>query len=510
MPANANLYATFEQRFRAAGARTAFTMADGGTVSYAAFADNVARMANALESLGVGAGDRVMAQAEKSLANVELYLATLKVGAAFNPLNTAYTAAELEYFMGDAEPSLLVIAPDKLARIEPIAAAKNVARIVTMDNSGAGSLVELQSLQSSDHATAVRAPDDLAALLYTSGTTGRSKGAMITHRNLGSNAEVLHAYWGFKADDVLLHALPIFHVHGLFVAINTSFLNTTPIIWLAKFELEPVLRLLPKATVMMGVPTFYTRLLGHPAFGKDHCRNLRLVISGSAPLLAETHVEFEQRTGHKILERYGMTEAGMITSNPYAGGDRRAGTVGYALPGIDVRVATPDGAKILPAGEVGVLEVKGPNVFAGYWRNPEKTREDFRADGYFITGDLSLMESDGRVTIVGRAKDLIISGGFNVYPKEVEDEINALAGIGESAVVGVPHPDFGEGVVAIVTPAPGAPAPSEAQILAKLAERLAKFKLPKRVFVVRELPRNAMGKVQKAELRKSYTDLFSK
>jgi len=508
MPANANLYASFEPRFRAASAQTAFTMADGRSVGYAALAGNVARMANALAALGVAPGDRVMVQVEKSLANVELYLATLKVGAVYNPLNTAYTAAELDYFMGDAEPRLLVVSPDKLARIEPIAGARKVERIVTLDADGAGSLVELQRQQSPDHATATRAPEDLAALLYTSGTTGRSKGAMITHLNLASNADVLHRSWGFRPDDVLLHALPIFHVHGLFVALNTSFLNATPIIWLPRFELEPVLRLMPEATVMMGVPTFYTRLLGHPAFGPEHCRRMRLVISGSAPLLAETHVEFASRTGHEILERYGMTEAGMITSNPYAGGERRAGSVGYALPGIDVRVATPDGAKVLPAGEVGVLEVKGPNVFSGYWRNPEKTREDFRADGYFITGDLAVKEPDGRVTIVGRAKDLIISGGFNVYPKEVEDEINAIAGIGESAVVGVPHPDFGEGVVAIVTAAPGAPAPTEAKILAELADRLAKFKLPKRVFVVQQLPRNAMGKVQKIELRNAYTGLF--
>lgn len=510
MSANANLYALFEPRFRKAGARTAFELADGSTVSYGAFADNVARMANALVALGVAPGDRVMVQVEKSLAGVELYLATLKAGAIYNPLNTAYTAAELEYFMADAEPKLLVVPSDKLARLEPIAAKCKVARIATLEADGSGSLVDLQGQQKADHTTVARAADDLAALLYTSGTTGRSKGAMITHRNLSSNAEVLHDYWGFTGGDVLLHALPVFHVHGLFVALNTSFLNTSKIIWLPKFDLEKVMKLLPTATVMMGVPTFYTRLLDHPAFCTDHCKRMRLVISGSAPLLAETHVAFEARTGHKILERYGMTEAGMITSNPYNGGSREAGTVGYALPGISVRVAAPDGSAVLPAGEVGVLEVKGPNVFIGYWRNPEKTKEDFRADGYFITGDLSVQAPDGRVTIVGRAKDLIISGGFNVYPKEVEDEINAMPGVAESAVVGVPHPDFGEGVVAIITAQPGAPAPQEAAILSALAERLAKFKLPKRVFIVQDLPRNAMGKVQKAELRKSFGDLFKR
>jgi malonyl-CoA/methylmalonyl-CoA synthetase len=506
-PTNANLYALFEPRFAAAGSKTAFAFADGTSISYADFAARVAQMANALETLGVQPGDRVMVQVEKSLANVELYLATLKAGAVYNPLNTAYTVAELDYFITDAEPKLLVVPSDKLGRLEPIAAKVGVGRIATLEADGTGSLVDLQRQQAATHTTVQRDLKDLAALLYTSGTTGRSKGAMITHENLSSNAEVLHRYWGFVDGDVLLHALPIFHVHGLFVALNTSFLNASKIIWLSKFDLEPVMRLMPSATVMMGVPTFYTRLLGHPAFGKEHCRRMRLAISGSAPLFAETHVEFEQRTGLKILERYGMTEAGMVTSNPYARGERLAGTVGYALPGVSTRVAALDGSGEMPRGEVGVLEFKGPNVFSGYWRNPEKTKEDFRTDGYFVSGDLSVMAPDGRVTIVGRAKDLIISGGFNVYPKEVEEEINAIPGITESAVVGVPHPDFGEGVVAVVTVS-GANPPTEKQVLAHLADRLAKFKLPKRVFVVQELPRNAMGKVQKVELRKSYTELF--
>jgi malonyl-CoA/methylmalonyl-CoA synthetase len=330
---------------------------------------------------------------------------------------------------------------------------------------------------------------------------------MLTHLNLASNAEVLHRTWRFEKGDVLLHALPTFHTHGLFVALHTALLNASKMHWLARFDLDTVLELLPQSTVLMGVPTFYTRLLASPAFTKQQCRSMRLFISGSAPLLAETHREFEARTGHRILERYGMTEAGMITSNPYAQEGRIAGSVGYALPDIDLRVAADDG-RVLPPGEVGVLETRGPNLFKGYWRNPEKTKEEFRSDGYFITGDLSTMEPDGRVTIVGRAKDLIISGGFNVYPKEIESEINALPGVAESAVLGVPHPDFGEGVIAVVTPQATATLPGEEQIIAALGERLAKFKLPKRVFVLDELPRNSMGKVQKAALRTQYSDLF--
>lgn len=508
MAIDGNLYAAFEERFRAAGRSTAFSIPGAADVTYATLADDVARMANALVALGGKPGDRVLAQIEKSIPNVHLYLATLKVGAVYNPLNTAYTAAELEYFIGDADPALIVVPGEKLARVEPIAARRKIAAVATIDADGTGSLVDLARQQSADHATVPCDSDDLAALLYTSGTTGRSKGAMITHRNLSSNAEVLHAYWGFEPGDVLLHALPIFHTHGLFVALNTAFLNASRIIWLTKFELETVMRLMPEATVMMGVPTFYTRLLGHSAFGREHCARMRLIISGSAPLLAETHQDFEARTGHKILERYGMTEAGMITSNPYSG-DRIAGTVGYALPGISVRAATQEGAPVAP-GEVGVLEVKGPNLFHGYWRNPEKTREEFRPDGYFVTGDLATVAEDGRITIVGRAKDLIISGGFNVYPKEIEEELNSLPGVSESAVVGVPHPDFGEGVVAILTPQPGATLPSETAVLEALSGRLAKFKLPKRIFTAKELPRNAMGKVQKADLRAQFVKTFLK
>ncbi len=356
-----------------------------------------------------------------------------------------------------------------------------------------------------EHATVERQSDDMAALLYTSGTTGRSKGAMLTHGNLESNARTLCEAWRIGASDRLIHALPIFHVHGLFVAINTVFLAGGSLIWLDRFDAQKVLELLPEATMLMGVPTFYTRLLGLDGLKRETCSSMRLFTAGSAPLLAETHEAFEARTGHRILERYGMTETGMITSNPYDG-ERLAGTVGYALPGVSVRIADGDGKEVA-RGEIGTIEVKGPNVFKGYWQMPEKTAAEFRPDGYFITGDLAIMAADGRVTIVGRAKDLIISGGFNVYPKEVEVELDQLAGIGESAVIGVPHPDFGEGVVAVAT-ANGS-APEEAAIIAALGVRLAKFKVPKRVFFVNDLPRNTMGKVQKAELRKTYEKTFS-
>jgi malonyl-CoA/methylmalonyl-CoA synthetase len=504
---SSNLYSAFEGVFDRHRREPALVLEDGRSVTYGALAEGVGRMANALASRGVRPGDRVMVQVEKSVANVELYLATLKMGAVFNPLNTAYTVPELEYFIGDAEPALVVVEGAKATRLEAVACRAGAKAVETLEADGLGSLASLAQAQPAAHVTVSRAATELAALLYTSGTTGRSKGAMITHENLLSNARTLHAYWGFVPGDVLLHALPIFHVHGLFVALNTAFLNASRILWHTRFDLEAVMRRLPEASVMMGVPTFYTRLLASPAFGPEHCRRMRLVISGSAPLLAETHAAFEGRTGHRILERYGMTEAGMITSNPYADGERVAGTVGYALPGVSVRIADREG-RLVAGGEVGVLEVKGPNVFSGYWRNPEKTAEEFRPDGYFISGDLAVMAADGRVSIVGRAKDLIITGGFNVYPKEIEEEINQIPGIAESAVVGVPHPDFGEGVIAVATRAAGATAPVEPEVLAHLAERLAKFKLPKRVYFLADLPRNAMGKVQKNELRDRFGNTF--
>ncbi len=499
-----NLYALLNSRFPADEEAAAFELIDGSTVSYPQLDLIVSRYANALASLGLGPGDRITVQIEKSLANVYLYLAALKCGAVFNPLNTAYTPAEVDYYVSDARPRVIVCDPAAMDAIREIASAHEIDHVVTLDALGRGSMAELADAQSEAFATVPRAPDDLAALVYTSGTTGRSKGAMLSHGNLASNALTLHTLWAFEPGDILIHALPIFHVHGLYVALNTSFLNGSKIIWLPKFDAGTIIGLLPRATILMGVPTFYTRLLADPALDPQLCGTMRLFISGSAPLLAETHTQFEQRTGHRILERYGMTEAGMITSNPYDG-ERRAGTVGFALPDVDVRVAGDIGDP-LPHGEIGILEIKGPNVFKGYWGMPEKTAEEFRGDGYFITGDMAVISEDGRVSIVGRGKDLIISGGFNIYPKEIEGELDELDGIDESAVVGVPHPDFGESVVAVVT---GTSALDEQWIIGSLAQRLAKFKVPKRVFFVDELPRNTMGKVQKADLRSRYAETFT-
>jgi malonyl-CoA/methylmalonyl-CoA synthetase len=495
---DANLYRRFEAAFAAAGTRTALRSPTGDArMSYRDLGEAVGRTANALAALGVAPGDRVGVQAEKSMACVLVYLATLKAGAVHQPLNTAYTAAELGHFIADAEPRVIVCDPARQAEMRALGDRHGVRAVVNLDAAGRGSFSELASRMDTTHETVSRAATDLAGLLYTSGTTGRAKGAMITHGNLASNAETLVALWRMGPSDVLLHALPVFHVHGLHVALNTAFLAGCEIVWLAKFDAGAVVAALPEATVMMGVPTFYTRLLAAPAFGRDSCRSMRLFVSGSAPLLAETHAAFARRTGHAIVERYGMTETGMIASNPYDG-PRVAGTVGFPLPGIAVR---------LGGGEPGVIEVKGPNVFSGYWRMAEKTAEDFTPDGYFITGDLGTFDAEGRLTIVGRARDLIISGGLNVYPGEVEEALGALPGIAESAVVGVPHPDFGEAVVAAVT-ASGDPGP-ESELIAALAERLARFKLPKRIFVVPELPRNAMGKVQKAQLRERFGDAFA-
>lgn len=499
-----NLYTLFDGRFEAAGEALAIDpCGDGAALSYAELRDGSARYARALEALGVKPGDRVTVQVEKSPDNVLLLLATLRAGAVYQPLNTAYTPAEVDYFVADARPALFVCDPDPADALGPIA-GRHGARLATLGARGEGSLAAAAAGFPPRHTVVPRAGDDLAGLLYTSGTTGRSKGAMITHDNLASNMLALHAIWGFRPGDVLLHALPVFHVHGLFVALGTAFLNGSAMLWHDRFDAARVMADLARASVFMGVPTFYTRLLRRDDLDAAACAHMRLFISGSAPLLAETHREFEARTGHRILERYGMTETGMITSNPYAG-ERVAGTVGYPLPRVSVRVADPSG-RPLPDGEIGVVEVKGPNVFKGYWDMPEKTKEEFREDGWFITGDMGSMRADGRLSIVGRARDLIISGGFNVYPKEIEDALDALPGVAESAVIGVEHPDFGEGVVAVVTGDP----PSEAELLAALGERLAKFKLPKRIFALDELPRNAMGKVRKADLRKRYADLFSR
>jgi len=477
----------------------------GGTkLTYAQLQEATARAAGALVSLGVQPGDRVAAQVDKSVCAMVLYLATVRAGAAFLPLNAAYTPAEVEYFIGDAEPALLVCRPQSEALLRSIAETAG-ALLHTMDADGrGGTWPQLAAAGAVEFATVVRGEDDLAAILYTSGTTGRAKGAMLTHRNLASNAVTLARYWQFSAADVLLHALPIFHTHGLFVAINTALVAGASMIYLPRFEAGEVTALMPRASVLMGVPTFYTRLLDEPSLSNEAARSMRLFISGSAPLLADTHRAFEARTGHAILERYGMTETGMSTSNPYDG-ERRAGTVGFPLPGVEVRVSDPESGAELPRGEVGTLEVRGPNVFKGYWRMPEKTAAEFRDDGFFVTGDLSLIDERGYVVIVGRGKDLIISGGYNVYPKEVESEIDEVPGVVESAVIGTPHPDFGEGVVAVVVRESGASL-DESAIQAHIGERLANYKRPKRIFFVEALPRNSMGKVQKNLLREEYKD----
>ena len=479
---------------------------DGSEVAGAELFALSGRIANVLASAGVAPGDRVAVQTEKSVEALALYLACLRVGALFLPLNTAYTTAELEYFLGDAEPKVAVCDPAAEGALRPVAEAGGIA-LLTLGADGAGSLMDRAGLAPVAFTDAEREPEDLVVILYTSGTTGRSKGAMLSHGNLLSNAEALAEAWRFTSDDVLLHALPIFHAHGLFAAVNVLLRVGGKMIFLPRFDLETVLAKLPDATTMMGVPTFYTRLLADPRFDRGLAAHIRLFVSGSAPLLAETHREFEARTGHRILERYGMTETSMNTSNPYDG-ERRAGTVGMPLPGIEARVADAETGRALPQGEVGVLEVRGPNVFSGYWRMPEKTAEEFRDDGFFITGDIARVDADGYITIVGRAKDLVISGGYNVYPKEVESEIDEMPGVVESAVIGAPHPDFGEAVVAVVVAEPGADV-SEETVIAALQAKLAKFKCPKRVFFVSELPRNTMGKVQKNELRKTYEGLFS-
>jgi malonyl-CoA/methylmalonyl-CoA synthetase len=506
---NDNLYLYFAgERFRH-GADRPFLMTPGRKpLMYADLDTASGRMQRRLLDLGVEPGDRVMAQVDKSSEAVLLYLACLRAGAIYIPLNTAYTAAEVEYFMGDAIPRVVVCRPADHGNLKPAAERIRVPHLLTLDANGGGNLLDGMDGLDPDPAVVERSHDDLAAILYTSGTTGRSKGAMLSHGNLQSNAEVLHAYWHWQdTDDVLLHALPIFHVHGLFIALHCALLGTSPVHFLPKFDLEAILARLPESTVMMGVPTFYTRLLDNPAFTPELCRNMRLFISGSAPLLAETHREFEARTGHRILERYGMTETGMITSNPYHG-ERVAGSVGFPLPGISVRIADDQGRE-LPRGETGVLEMTGPNVFKGYWQMPEKSAAEFRPDGWFITGDMAMMDEAGRISIVGRTKDLIISGGFNVYPKEIEGEIDAIPGVKESAVIGVPHPDFGEGVTAVVVP-DGSRELSEKEILDPLIGQLARFKQPKRIFIAPELPRNTMGKVQKAQLRETYKDIFTK
>jgi malonyl-CoA/methylmalonyl-CoA synthetase len=490
---------------KAGSDRLALDAEGEGSFSYPRLAEAAARMAGALVACGVEPGDRVAVQVEKSAANLVLYLACLKAGAVYLPLNTAYTLAELAYFVGDAEPKLIVCDPSARAGVLELASASG-ARVEHLDAAGGGSLAELARSQAADRPTLPRSPDDLAAIVYTSGTTGRSKGAMLTHGNLASNAATLVKAWRFTQDDVLIHALPIYHVHGLFVAINVLLMAGGSMLFLPRFDADRIAALMPRATALMGVPTFYTRLLKHPGLTRDGAAHMRLFVSGSAPLLAETHHQWLERTGHAILERYGMTETGMNCSNPYDGA-RIAGMVGPPLPGVEVRIADPETGALLPRGQIGMIEVKGPNVFKGYWRMPEKTRAEFRPDGFFITGDLGVIDERGYVSIVGRGKDLIITGGLNVYPIEVEEEIDALTGVVESAVVGLPHADFGEAVTAVVATG-GASSLTEAVVLETLEPKLAAFKRPKRVIFVEELPRNTMGKVQKAALRSQYAKLY--
>ena len=506
MSDDANLYALFRAHFPVDAGACCLELPDGREISYGEIDRRSGRMAQLLVELGVQPGDRVLVQVEKSPEAVLLYLGCLRAGAVFLPLNTAYTAREVDYFMSDAEPRVAVCRPQDRASLVPLAEAAGVAHLLTLGGDGGGTLMEHFAGTAESDLVLPRAADDLAAILYTSGTTGRSKGAMLSHANLASNAQVLHDYWGWVPGDVLIHALPIFHVHGLFVALHTALLNGSRMHWLPKFDADAIVQRLPRATVLMGVPTFYVRLLEHPGLTRAAVANMRLFVAGSAPLLPETFNGFAERTGHRILERYGMTEAGMITSNPYDG-ERLPGTVGFFLPGVSGRVADADGRE-LPRGEPGVLEIRGPNVFGGYWRMPEKTAEEFRADGHFITGDVATMAADGRISIVGRAKDLVISGGYNVYPKEIELLIDAIPGVRESAVIGVPHPDFGEAVTAVVVP-DGSVDLDEAVVQAALAGELAKFKQPKRVYFVDELPRNTMGKVQKNQLRQDYAATFA-
>lgn len=478
---------------------------DGKVWTYGEMLDFSGRLAHVLRTLSVEPGDRVAVQVEKSPEALMLYLACLRAGAVYLPLNTAYTTAELDYFIGDAQPRLVVVSPGSAEGLRPVAQAHG-ARLETLDEKGGGSLLEQMSGEGADFEDVARGPDDLAAILYTSGTTGRSKGAMLSHDNLLSNALTLCDYWRFSASDRLIHALPIFHTHGLFVASNVILLSGASMFFLPKFDADTVLGLMPRATALMGVPTFYVRLVQHEGLTREAASTMRLFVSGSAPLLAETHKRFRELTGHAILERYGMTETNMNTSNPYDG-DRVAGTVGFPLPGVSLRVVDPETGAVVADGETGMIEVSGPNVFKGYWRMPEKTKAEFRDDGFFITGDLGKIDERGYVHIVGRGKDLVISGGYNVYPKEIETEIDLFPGVMESAVIGLAHPDLGEGVTAVVVAEPGTDLDEKA-ILKGLEKRLARYKQPKRILFVDELPRNTMGKVQKNILRQSYADLY--
>ena len=527
-----NFYQQLELAFTSNAAATALHLADGSRWSYQNLLACINTMSAQIVAAGIAPGERVLVQVDKSPENLALYLACLKRGLVYVPLNTAYTATEIDYFVADAQPALYV-GPRRrhdvvCADLSPASVAENGTDfdfgLCLQLYSAITQSTSAQAIATAAATIEPRRPSDLAAILYTSGTTGRSKGAMLSHANLSSNAHALVTCWGWRSDDVLLHALPIFHVHGLFIASHCALLTGTAMIFLPKFDAGQVCELLPNATVMMGVPTFYTRLLQEPQLSAEHVKNIRVFISGSAPLTPQTFTAWEQATSQRILERYGMSETIINTSNPLlaAAGERLPGSVGFALPGQEVRVTDQQGVP-LPAGEVGMIEVRGPNVFEGYWQMPEKTREEKRDSGFFITGDLGSVSTDGRLAIVGRSKDLVISGGYNVYPKEVEAAIDVMPEVFESAVIGVPHKDFGEAVVAVVVPSQELVGSvgtevfshdwqpvSEALVSEALVQRLARFKQPKAVINVAELPRNTMGKVQKNVLRERYTDLFAK
>jgi malonyl-CoA/methylmalonyl-CoA synthetase len=509
---NKNLFSALRAAFPADLDATAIETADTAAPLFYTWRDlerGTAMLANLIDSLALPPASRIAVQTEKSVEALMLYLAVLRAGHVFLPLNTAYQASEIEYFIGNAEPAVVVCAGKNFGWVSKIAFVAGTKHVYTLNDDRTGTLLDRAAFHSDQHTPAQRAADDLAAILYTSGTTGRSKGAMLTHGNLLSNAQVLHQAWGWQKSDVLIHALPIFHVHGLFVASHGALLAGAKMVWFSRFDPRAAAARLPEATVFMGVPTLYVRLLGEAGLTKAACAGMRLFVSGSAPLLLETFRSWQERTGHSILERYGMSETVMLTSNPYRPERaRRGGTVGRPLPGVGVRVHG-DQAQPLPAGEIGGIEVRGPNVFKGYWRLPEKTKEEFTADGWFKTGDVGKIDAEGYVTIVGRSKDLIISGGYNVYPAEIEGYVNDMPGVAESAVIGVPHPDFGEAVVAVVVAKPGA-ALDGGTISAALKQQIANFKVPKQVYVVPELPRNTMGKVQKNLLREQHKALFAR
>ncbi len=511
---NANIFANLREQFSPDLDSTAVETDNGLHYSWRDIERGSAMMASLLQTLQIPQGSRVAVQVEKSVEAMMLYLATLRAGLVFLPLNTAYQSAEIEYFITNAQPAVVVCSSKNFGWVSKIAFTCGAQSVFTLDDDRSGSLLDRAARCSDIHSTVRSKDEDLAAILYTSGTTGRSKGAMLSHGNMLSNAVTLKDYWGWQKGDVLIHALPIFHVHGLFVAMHAALINGSKMIWLNKFEPKAAIAAMSRATVFMGVPTLYTRMLAEPSLNTDAAKKMRLFIAGSAPLLKETHEEWEQRTGHKIVERYGMSETVMLTSNPYVAdaryqhqSERRAGTVGFPLPGVSLRIAGDDG-KALPADEIGGIQVKGPNVFAGYWRMPEKTAEEFTSDGYFKTGDVGKQDTRGYVHIVGRSKDLIISGGYNVYPAEIEGYINELPGVAESALIGVPHPDFGEVGIAVVIVKPGANVQPDV-ILATLKTKLANFKIPKRCEIVSELPRNTMGKVQKNLLRERYAKSFA-